>query len=204
MHFDPAPLRGGFDWNYRPDTYFLPGAAPPPEPLPDEIRHAIGSIHPSLMGGLYLPGYLPGEVEIVRVQLQSVTADVMAVRARPCGGGIAYRVVSEYEESLHYPAKPATSSRPLTFAGIARLMENANPDSSEDGGLAFSDVVWNASEGGYDRDPRKLYQFATVTSDFYPKLGAWYDRLIRAWLDAFAAETMLEDETEEDACENDR
>ena len=34
MQFDPAPLRAGFDWSFRPATYFLPDVPPPPEPLP--------------------------------------------------------------------------------------------------------------------------------------------------------------------------
>jgi hypothetical protein len=34
--------------------------------LSPELRDAVGRIHPSLMGGEYLPDYLPGEVEIAR------------------------------------------------------------------------------------------------------------------------------------------
>ncbi len=49
------------------------------------------------MGDEYLPDYLPGEVEIARVSLRSVTADMIALRARPEGVGIRYRWVAEQE-----------------------------------------------------------------------------------------------------------
>jgi hypothetical protein len=190
MHFDPAPLRAGFDWTFRPETYFFPASSSRPEPLPDEVRDAIGRIHPLLMGGLYLPGFLPGEVEIARVQLESVMADVLSVRARPQGKRIAYRVVDEYETV--YPVAPATSARPLTLAALARLMEGANPDPSVDGGLALVQVKCNVVYGGCD--PRELHGFATVTSRFYPELGAWYERLIDAWLDSQVAERHDDEE----------
>lgn len=192
MQFDPAALRAGFDWSFRPATYFRPDAPPRPEPLSDEVRVAIGRIHPSLMGGLYLPPFLPGEVEIARVQLESVMADVLSVRARPRGKRIAYRVVDEYES--HYPVTPATSARPLTFAEIARLMDGANPDPSLDGGLALCYVKFNCIEG--ECDPRELYGFATVRSRFYPELGAWCEKLIHAWLDSQVPEEVR-DEVEE-------
>ena len=49
------------------------------------------------MGGEYLPDYRANEVEIVRIELQSTTADVTSVRARLVGRKdprIEYRVVS--------------------------------------------------------------------------------------------------------------
>ena len=190
MQFDPARLRTGFDWAFRPQTYFLPGAAPPPGRLPDAIRTAIGRIHPSLMGGLYLPEFLPNEVEIARVQLQSVTGDVISVRARPEGGRIAYRVVDEYD--TEYSVAPASSTRPLTLEAIASLIENADPDSSAHGGLALGAVQMNVIDGGCD--PREMVGFATVTSRFYPELGAWFERLINAWLETQLAESFEDEE----------
>ena len=37
------------------------------------------------MGGEYLPGYRRNEVEIVRIELDSTTSDVISLRARPIG-----------------------------------------------------------------------------------------------------------------------
>jgi len=50
--------------------------------LTEESRDALGKIHPVFMGGEYLPDYLPGEVEIARIELRSTTADVISIRAR--------------------------------------------------------------------------------------------------------------------------
>ena len=53
--------------------------------LSDEDREVLGAIHPSFMGGEYLPGYRRNEVEIVRIELDSTTSDVISLRARPIG-----------------------------------------------------------------------------------------------------------------------
>ena len=55
--------------------------------LNDEVRQQLGQIHPSFMGGEYLPHYLIGEVEIARICLQSTTSDVISIRARPTDDG---------------------------------------------------------------------------------------------------------------------
>ena len=41
--------------------------------LDEDARRSLGKIHPSFMGGEYLPNYQPHEVEIARIELQSVT-----------------------------------------------------------------------------------------------------------------------------------
>jgi hypothetical protein len=47
------------------------------------VSRRLGRIHPSFLGGEFLPPYLPGEVEIARICLQSTTTDVISLRARP-------------------------------------------------------------------------------------------------------------------------
>ena len=49
--------------------------------LNQESRERLGRIHPSFMGGEYLPGYRANEVEIVRMEFRSTTADVVSIRA---------------------------------------------------------------------------------------------------------------------------
>lgn len=44
--------------------------------LDNDARVSLGQIHPSFMGGEYLPDYQRSEVEIARVVLASVTQDV--------------------------------------------------------------------------------------------------------------------------------
>jgi hypothetical protein len=61
------------------------------ESLTDEERRALGRLHPSLMGGEYLPTYQGDEVEIARVALQSTTGDVVSFRARREGGTMVSR-----------------------------------------------------------------------------------------------------------------
>ena len=45
------------------------------------------------MGGEYLPDYLPTEVEVARIDLQSIMRDAISIRACRDPKGIRYRVV---------------------------------------------------------------------------------------------------------------
>jgi hypothetical protein len=83
------------------------------ESLSEEHREAAGRVHPSLMGGEYLPDLEPEEVEIARFDLESVTADVIRLRARWERGKIRYGMVDEYDEK--YDVSPKSSAKPLTF-----------------------------------------------------------------------------------------
>src|SRR5438034_5630547 len=47
--------------------------------LDEELRLALGRVHPAFMGGEYLPPLLDDEVEIARISLASVTADQTSV-----------------------------------------------------------------------------------------------------------------------------
>jgi hypothetical protein len=57
-----------------------------PENLSDDpgpgAQQFLERIHPSFMGGAYLPELLPTEVEIARIELKSTTSDVISIRAR--------------------------------------------------------------------------------------------------------------------------
>ena len=175
MRFDSQPLRHGFDWDFRPKSYFDLSAARTRK-LPEPIGSVLGRIHPAFMGGQFLPELDSGEVEIARVQLESVTADEISVRARPVPSGIAYRVVDEHENT--YRVKPARSKVPLTLAELEYLMSHAWPG----GGVPLAIVKDNVEGGGSDLI--NMYGFATVSSRYYPEIGAWYERLIGAWLDS--------------------
>jgi hypothetical protein len=65
--------------------------------LNDEARISLGEIHPTFMGGEYLPNYRREEVEVARIALASTTSDVISLRGRPSGSRIKYRVVDEYQ-----------------------------------------------------------------------------------------------------------
>ena len=167
------------DLDRRPDAYF-----DDPQPLlPDADAIAtmkeLGRMHPAFMGGAYLPDGDEGEVEIVRISLRSVTADVLSVRARPDGDGIAYRVADEYDTEWVLPI--ARSDRPLSLGEVLTLLREAHiAGDPEARGLSMGMRERNFFEPG---DGADLIDFATVTSDFYPEL----EELDRAEAAAWAA-----------------
>jgi hypothetical protein len=148
-------------------------------------RDRLGALHPSWMGGEYLPGYLPGEVEIARIVLASVMQDVISFRARRRrrGGGlrILYRVVDEYLEpgDLLWTCRPASSRLPLTLGHMIRLIDGARRPAWEYGEGGLTDAIRDSQEGG---DSEDIACFVSVESDFYPGLGAWYDARAEEWL----------------------
>ena len=162
------------------------------ESLPEEHRIAIGRVHPMFMGGEYLPDLLANEVEIARATLKSTTMDVISVRARPTKHRIIYRIVDEYyeEELFEYHLIQKTSIRPLTMRKLIALIDNAQ----EEGGLSSCARQMNYEGSG---DAERLYDFATITSDFYPELRAWYDQSNLEWLEANTEPEDLEDQDRE-------
>src|SRR5438552_16445875 len=150
----------GIDLEYRPRSYFwasdmkvaLPSSIVGETrrqmvralldwdaPMPDGLDAAVldkamleawGQMHPSHMGGEYLPPLRKGEVEIARISLHSVTADQISVRARRLGRGIGYCVVDEYPETSTYVCHPASSVSPLTLGELIALMESASDGGS--------------------------------------------------------------------------
>jgi hypothetical protein len=146
--------------------------------LSPELRDQVGRTHPSYMGGEYLPGYLPGEVEIARVALESTTGDVYSIRARRVGGRIRYRVVDEYEGA--YRTSPQSSSRPLTLRQLIRLIDTVPNDSTDAVGLVAS--ARDPEVAGPDLEG--MADFAQVSSTFYPELERWYGEDAAEWLEA--------------------
>ena len=146
--------------------------------LDEETRQMWGRLHPSNMGGEYLPLLRKGEVEIARISLQSVTADQISIRARRLSKRIGYRIVDEYESG--YICRPAGSKSTLSLQELIALMEHA-----WEGGSMIS-PIFKMNLGG--SAPEELAEFVTVTSDFYPDLGLYYRALTDAWVDERARE----------------
>src|SRR5664279_4604080 len=107
------------------------------ELLDKPAREAWGRLHPTNMGGEYLPPLRKGEVEIARISLTSVTADQISVRARRSGKRIVYRVVDEYQSG--YICRPAGSTSPLSLRELIALMELA----CEGGSIIFPILEMN-------------------------------------------------------------
>jgi hypothetical protein len=140
------------------------------------LRGFLESLHPSFMGGEYLPDLLLSEVEIARIDLQSTTADVISIRARREPGNelIHYRVIDEYDTPLEI--KPATSSAPLTQGELISLLDTTND--GEEGGLAHCYNIMNFNGMG---EAEPLRHFTTVTSTVYPDLFDHYDAEHQQW-----------------------
>jgi len=148
--------------------------------LDEPTKEAWGRLHPSNMGGEYLPPLRKGEVEIGRISLESTTADQISIRARRIGGQIGYRIVDEYPESSTYVCHPASSLAPLSLRELVAMVETA----SEGGSIVLSILGMNYR----DSDPAELATFITVTSDYYAELGRYYRALTDAWLEQRARE----------------
>jgi hypothetical protein len=197
-----VPKVPGIDLDYRPRDYFFAADLKIPllsgiagetrrqlvrelvgagKPVPDgldapvldkEMRQAWGRLHPSNMGGEFLPTPRNGEVEIARISLASVTADQISVRAPRSGKRIVYRIVDEYESG--YICRPARSTGTLSLRKLAALMESACEGSS----IIFPILNMNLR----DSATAELEAFVSVTSDFYHDLGRYYRALTDAWL----------------------
>ena len=152
-----------------------------------------GSVHPQMLGGEYLPDHLEDEVEVARIEMRSTTGDVLQVRARPLDGRIAYRVVDEYAtehgdpETWAYVIQPETSELPLTMGELVTLIDTtrqtgglSHGDDRYDVGLIEGILNGNVADGS---DPATMRHFFTVSSAFYPELGAYYDAVIQDWYD---------------------
>jgi hypothetical protein len=146
-----------------------------PTLLADETDPALlrllECLHPSFMGGESLPQFLPTEVEIARIDLDSVTSDVISIRARqkPGESTIYYRIVDEYRTRFY--CEPDSSDEPLTHGELVSLIEEAG-----ELGLRF-----NAENLPYHPDLESLRCFTTVSSAFYPNLYDHYDKIHEEW-----------------------
>ena len=154
--------------------------------LDDEVRSALGRLHPWMMGGEYLPPLEAEEVEIARVSLMSTTFDQISVRARRDGKRIRYRICDEYETA--YEVRPESSGQPLTLGELIGLFEAA-----DEHGLVLGPIAGNIEASG---DVDSMRGFVTVSSAFYPQLGAWYEQEIESYLCGLEAEQDEDDDEE--------
>jgi hypothetical protein len=144
--------------------------------LTEEDRASLGRIHPSFMGGEYLPDYAEGEGEIARIELQSTTADTISIRARKDGDRIEYSIVDEYE--TEFSVFPKNSEGPLTLAELIGLIDGATEEGSL--GLYYTQMNYEGGERSIEwLDQMRL--FTRVESAFYPQLNLHYEKLLDVW-----------------------
>lgn len=141
------------------------------------LRTHLGRIHPSFMGGEYLPGYHPHETEIARIQLRSTTWDVISIRAQWLDGRIHYRVVDEY--GGRFQCRPSSSRHPFSLRSFIRFIDQVYcPDLTRPFSLAYNE--YNAE---YYTTRRELRHFTRISSSLYPKLEAHFERVFEDWVE---------------------
>jgi hypothetical protein len=160
--------------------------------LDEQSRKELGLIHPSFMGGEYLPDYGRSEVEIARIELESTTNDVISLRARSRGSRIKYRLVDEYSSEFRLPQQ--TSSRPFSLGELIRFLDCVEPEEVSEPswnqfGFVLSSNQCNLDCGG---DLEDLRDFTRVESDYYPDLASHYAEAIEEWYQARLAERSAE------------
>jgi len=143
-----------------------------------EDRRALGRLHPSFMGGEYLPDREETEVEIARIVLATMLRDVTSVYAEAGTDRIHYRVVDEYAGDTLTATRTLTSNGPLTLGELVELFLAAWP---------LREVL-EANE----LDRAGAHAFIKASSAFYPGFAALVAEEIDGWYD------QLEDEDEED------
>ena len=146
--------------------------------LSDEERFRLASIHPMFMGGEYLPDYGRDETEIARIELKSVTADVISIRARLEDDTIHYSVVDEYEGK--FTLETESGFEPFSLAELVRFIDGTNLDEGWGGGLALT--FNNANAESQDRG--ELLDFTNVSSDIYTEIEQHYDQVFAEWANA--------------------
>src|SRR6516165_10450438 len=97
--------------------------------LDEDTRGRLDLIHPSYMGGEYLPNYGRDEDEIERIELQTTTSDVINDRALPRGKRIEYSVCDEYLVEYRLPQK--TSRQPFSLRDLIRFLVSVEHPEAE-------------------------------------------------------------------------
>lgn len=146
------------------------------EHLGHSAKNVWGAIHPSFLGGEYLPERKPGEVEIARLDLQSVTADAISIRARPTATRIYYRIVDEYDTRII--CRPLWSHHPLTLGQLIGMINSAEVEWRESPGLVFPVIDNLIREGS---PIREMQRFFRVHSEYYHRLEPHFDGLLVDW-----------------------
>jgi hypothetical protein len=154
--------------------------------LKEDERRFIGRLHPSFLGGEYLPSTRKQEVEIARITIASTTQDVTCVYARPLGKRISYRIVDEYNGDTITGRQTRTSTKPLSLAELVAFFLQ--------GWDLLGCLDHNFCEYGYPRD--EVHGFIVdASSSFYSEFEAAITHEIDAWLNTVqAAQTQTEPE----------
>jgi len=135
--------------------------------LDEDDRRARSAVHPAFMGGEYLPDFEDDEVEVARLELESVTGDVISVRLRRGSEGYHYRVVDEYDGACLGDAQKITADKPLTLHDFGKFVCRA---SCLDDIISLNDFT----------DFESATAFIHAKSSYYPEFREFITRTIEA------------------------
>jgi hypothetical protein len=135
--------------------------------LQEADRRALGMLHPSFMGGEYLPNRQEAEVEIARITIDSTTSDVTSIYAKAGKSRIYYRVVDEYGGDTLSGKRTRSSKRPLSLGELIDFFLGA---------WSLQDVL-----EGNNLDREGAHDFTRPSSEFYPQFEAAIRARIDSW-----------------------
>jgi len=137
--------------------------------LSNEERRARSAVHPSFMGGEYLPDFEEGEIEVARLDLRSVTADAISIRLKATKVGFVYRVVDEYmdeyDNGLLESPSTTLSDTPLCLGDFGRFVVHAT---------RLLDII---DPERFDSED-EAQEFVFASSEFYPEFDAYIAEVI--------------------------
>ena len=146
--------------------------------LTEDERNRFGAIHPSFMGGEYLPDCNPSETEIARVTLRSTTQDVISIRATREDGELRYSIVDEYDDH-QFSLWTESSQKPFSLKELIEFLDNSSEDNGYPGSLPLTYNNYNA-DGVMSRE--RLRDLTTVSSEIYFQLEEHYNRVYADWI----------------------
>jgi hypothetical protein len=156
--------------------------------LSEEQRKRLGMIHPSFMGGEYLPDCEVDETEIARIELQSTLADVISIRAKREEDEYHYTVVDEHNDT--YKLFTETSIDTFTLGELIDFIDYSEQVGGWSGGLSLS---YNNSNAEY-LSRERLRHFTTISSEIYPELEKHYDNVFSDWASVEEIDNKEEEE----------
>ena len=144
--------------------------------LSEDQRQRFGLIHPSFMGGEYLPDCIAGETEIARIELESTLADVTSIRAKREEDEYRYSIVDEHGDT--YSLQIETSVDPLTLDELIDFIDYSEQNGGWPGGLSL--CYNNANNESLSRE--RLRNFTRISSEIYPQLEEHYENVFSDWV----------------------
>ena len=144
--------------------------------LSEDQRQRFGLIHPSFMGGEYLPDCIAGETEIARIELESTLADVTSIRAKREEDEYRYSIVDEHGDT--YSLQIETSVDPLTLDELIDFIDYSEQNGGWPGGLSL--CYNNANNESLSRE--RLRNFTRISSEIYPQLEEHYENFFSDWV----------------------